>query len=138
MNEKFNIPRVGLGVLIFNEHTEILLGQRLSSHGIGFWCPPGGHLDFGESFEMCAIREVKEETGLVIDNPIFLAVTNDVFLEEKKHYISIFMQANYPKDQEVVNQEPHKTSRWEWFNVHSLPQQLFLPLQHFMEGIKYE
>ena len=54
-------PLVGLGVLIFNEHNQILLGKRIASHGHSSWGPPGGHLEFGESFEECAAREIEEE-----------------------------------------------------------------------------
>jgi len=84
-----NIPRVGLGVLIFNQHGQILLGKRKQSHGSSSFGPPGGHLEFGESFEHCAIREVLEETGLNIVSPRFLAATNDLFELENKHYVSI-------------------------------------------------
>ena len=28
---------------------------------------PGGHIDLGETFEECAIREIREETGIEID-----------------------------------------------------------------------
>ena len=69
-------PRVGIGVLIFKEQ-KILLGKRIMSHGSGTWSPPGGHLEFRESFEECAIREVNEETGLTIITPEFLAVFCD-------------------------------------------------------------
>lgn len=34
-----------------------------------FWATPGGALDPGESFEAGAVRELFEETGLVIDHP---------------------------------------------------------------------
>jgi 8-oxo-dGTP diphosphatase len=59
-------PLVGIGVLIFNHKNEVLLGNRINSHGSQTWAPPGGHLELGESFEICSIRETKEETGLDI------------------------------------------------------------------------
>lgn len=34
-----------------------------------FWATPGGALEPGESFEAGAVRELFEETGLVIDHP---------------------------------------------------------------------
>lgn len=40
----------------------------------------------------CAERETLEETGLRIRAKKVVAVTNDVFAEENKHYVSIFMQ----------------------------------------------
>ncbi len=33
----------------------------------GAWVLPGGHIDPGEGFEECAIREVFEETGIQIE-----------------------------------------------------------------------
>src|SRR5665213_417667 len=97
-----NNPRVGVGVLLV-ENDKLLLGKRKNSHGNGTWAPPGGHLEFGESFEECAIREVLEETGLNIKNPEFLAITNDFFQKENRHYVSVFMRVEYPKGQAVKN-----------------------------------
>lgn len=55
---------------------------------------PGGHLEFGETFEQCAEREVREETGLNIDSVRFLTATNSIFEETGKHYVTIFMTGN--------------------------------------------
>lgn len=131
------IPRVGLGVLIFNKNNEILLGKRVNSHGEASWGPPGGHLEYGESLEQCAIREVFEETGLKVTEPGFLGLTNDVFEQEAKHYVSIFMRVNYPKHQQIQNTEPHKTEEWKWFDWNHLPSNLFLPLKQLKELQSY-
>ncbi len=128
-----NNPRVGTAVLIF-KGGKILLGKRKGSHGADTWAPPGGHLEFGESFEACAIREVTEETGVTLFAPEFLAVTNDIFAEEKKHYVTIFMIAQCPEEQTVKNIEPEKTESWEWFDTNKLPEKLFLPMQNLLEG----
>lgn len=130
-------PKVGLGVLIFNSSEQILLGKRRNSHGEFSWAPPGGHLEFGESLEECAIREVSEETAVIIEEPKFLAVTNDIFKEEGKHYISIFMTAHIRNNQVVRNMEPDKTENWEWFSLDALPEHLFLPIKHLSLGLSY-
>lgn len=57
----------------------------------GTWQLPGGHLEHGESVLVCAEREVLEETGLKVQGVKIVAVTNDVFEEAGKHYITLFV-----------------------------------------------
>jgi 8-oxo-dGTP diphosphatase len=118
-------PKVGVGVLI-RRNGKILLGKRKNAHGEGDWCPPGGHLEYGESFEECAYREVQEETGLFIQNIHFGVVTNDIFEQEQKHYITIIMIADIVEGEEAQLKEPDKCEKWEWFKWGELPEPLFL------------
>jgi 8-oxo-dGTP diphosphatase len=125
-------PKVGIGVLIIDDG-RILLGKRKSAHGEGYWAPPGGHLEHGESWEACAQREVLEETGFMTTGTQFYAVTNDIFHETgKQHYVTIFMCAEY-NGMPVQNLEPEKCERWEWFALNQLPDKLFLPFANLMK-----
>ena len=94
MNRESQIVRVGVGVWIFNPSGQVLMGQRLSKHGNGTWAPPGGHLEFGETPVMTAIREVMEETGLDISMESIqeFAWTNDIYPD--KHYVTIHLRVN--------------------------------------------
>ena len=58
--------KVGLGLYILNDRGQVLLGLRKAKHGEGTWCPPGGHMEYGESFEEGAVREAFEETGIAL------------------------------------------------------------------------
>jgi 8-oxo-dGTP diphosphatase len=127
-------PRVGVGVLILKDG-KVLLGKRGFSHGIGSWCPPGGHLEFGESLEDCARREVLEETGIRISNIRFVTATNDIF-EEGKHYITLHILADWESGEPKV-MEPDKLESLQWFAWESLPEPLFLPVQNLLkQGFK--
>ena len=64
---KEEIPRVGIGVMIFKDN-KVLFGKRKGSHGEGEYAFPGGHLDYMETIEDCAKRETFEETGIEIEN----------------------------------------------------------------------
>lgn len=50
-------------VALFNSEGNILLLRRKDNDK---WTMPGGTLDYGESLADCAVREVREETGLNI------------------------------------------------------------------------
>jgi ADP-ribose pyrophosphatase YjhB (NUDIX family) len=79
--------------------SSILPVSRVDSDGrLGTWAFPGGHLEFGESFEACAVREVLEETGLSIHDVRFLTATNDVMEAEGKHYITVYVGAMVKED----------------------------------------
>jgi 8-oxo-dGTP diphosphatase len=86
------MPKVGVAVIVIKD-SKILLGRRVNSHGSGTWQFPGGHLEFEESIEDCAKRELFEETNLKIRNIRFGPYTNDIFNEEQKHYITLFVVA---------------------------------------------
>jgi len=97
---------VGVGVIV-QHNNKFLLAKRKNAHGAGTWCCPGGHLELNEEIETCAKREVLEEAGIEIQNVRFAAVTNDIFPEESKHYITLFVLADYASG-EVEVKEPHK------------------------------
>lgn len=59
-------PFVGTGVAIV-DGDEILLIKRANEPGKGLWAVPGGKVERGESLAEAATREVKEETGLLIE-----------------------------------------------------------------------
>jgi len=126
---------VGVGIII-RKGSQVLLLRRRHVHGEGSWSTPGGHLDYQETPEECAVREAKEETGLDIQNPAFVAVTNDVFSVEDKHYITLWMAADYMTGEPVLA-APYESDAIGWFTWDNLPQPLFLPLQHLLDGKSY-
>ena len=130
-NDNKKRPTVGIGVCIIKDG-KVLLGKRINSHGEGSWSFPGGHLEMYETWENCAKREVLEETDLKIKNTRFVGVTNDIFPDEGRHYITIFITADYDSGQ-LKTMEPEKCSVWEWFNWEKLPHPLFRPIENLIK-----
>lgn len=133
--------RVGVAVFIFKDGS-FLMQQRTGAHGAGSWSVPGGHLEFGESFEDTAKREVAEETGLEITNIRFGAITNDYFVAEDKHYVTVWMMSDWLSGTPKI-MEPDKCISQKWRTFETLPSPLFLPWQQllqspFMAAIKAE
>jgi 8-oxo-dGTP diphosphatase len=124
-------PYVGVAVIVVKDK-KVLLGRRINSHGSGTWQFPGGHLEFKESIEDCARREVFEETGLQIKNLRLGPYTNDIFKKEQKHYITLFVIAEYDSGTESVK-EPDRCERWQWFEWPSLPEPSFLPIENLLK-----
>src|SRR5512132_2586848 len=96
-------PKVG--VTIITKDDQVLLMKRKGVHGTGTWSTPGGHLDFGETPEQCAAREAKEEVGLDVADIRFRAVTNDVFVQQGKHYITIWMDGKSTSGEPTIAAE---------------------------------
>jgi len=125
------LVKVGVGVFVLR-NGKVLLQQRKGAHGEGAWGLPGGHLEFKESIEECARREVDEETGMKIKNIRLETFTNDIFEKENKHYITIFVLADHAGGDPRIK-EPDKTIKQDWFTWNSLPSPLFIPLQNLIK-----
>ena len=55
-------------LMLTDDAGRVLLARRAGvSYGVGLWGLPGGHLDAGESFRAAAVREAREEVGVVAD-----------------------------------------------------------------------
>ncbi len=113
---------------------KVLLGKRKGSHGAGEYAWPGGHMEYMESFEGCAKREVQEETGMEIDNIRFLRLLN---LKDyaPKHYVDIGLVADW-KSGEAQIMEPDKIENWAWYEMDKLPEPLFGTIPTYFEAYK--
>ncbi|KAK5656959.1 hypothetical protein OQA88_3482 [Cercophora sp. LCS_1] len=141
------VPRVGVAAVVKSAEGKMVMGIRKgNAHGIGNWQFPGGHLEFGETPLQCAERETLEETGLVVKAEKVVAVTNDVFEESGKHYITLFVVCRrVDEGQEPETTEPEKCEGWfwrTWEDVKNLRDEdegrLFLPIVNLMREYDVE
>ena len=122
-------PKIGVGVVV-THLGRILLGKRRNSHGEGSWAFPGGHLEFGETVEDCASRELLEETGLTaLELKKGPWVSNII---DGKHYITLFVYVDKFSGDLALN-EPEKCEEWIWFSSPDLPTPLFPPIESLLQ-----
>ena len=127
-------PQVGVGIII-TKNDQVLLMKRKGPHGQGTWSTPGGHLDFGETPELCAAREAKEEVGINVVDIRFRAITNDVFEATGKHYITIWLEGESNGEPAIAAEE--EVAEIGWFAWDSLPQPLFLSMENLVKENSY-
>src|SRR5271165_6220015 len=85
-------PLVGVGAIII-EDGRVLLVKRGHPPLLGDWSIPGGVLEVGETVREGAIREAREETGLVVVPEEFLGVYDRVLRDSdgrvRYHYVLV-------------------------------------------------
>ena len=85
-------PLIGVGALIF-QRGRILMAQRGKEPLKGWWSLPGGAVEAGESLETAVLREVQEETGLIVQtlrvHEIFERIIRDAAGAPEYHYVLI-------------------------------------------------
>ena len=119
------ILTAGVLLLVFNDKDEVLMQLRTDYDMWGF---PGGAMELGESFEEVAIRELKEETNLDIDEMKLLKVLSgkDTYREypngDKLYDITgIFIIKKYHGELKVNDDEGKKL---EWFSIDNIPENI--------------
>jgi ADP-ribose pyrophosphatase YjhB (NUDIX family) len=93
MNREFpELPLVGVGAIII-ESDRVLLVKRAHPPIQGQWSIPGGVLEVGELVRDAAIREAREETGLIVEPGELLGVYDRILRDPEQrvqyHYVLI-------------------------------------------------
>lgn len=125
-------PKVAVTVLVFKDG-KVLLGKRIKT-GSGMFNSPGGHLDFGESFTDCAIRETREEADIEISNVSFVCLNNVVGERYGGHYVVLTLRADWLSG-EALNCEPERCEGWGWYNLDQLPSPLTPATENGLKSI---
>jgi ADP-ribose pyrophosphatase YjhB (NUDIX family) len=60
-------PTVAVAAIVYDPQGRVLLVERGKPPGEGLWTVPGGRLEASETLAQGVAREVREETGLVVE-----------------------------------------------------------------------
>ena len=114
-------------VVITNEQQpKVLLIQRGNEPFKGCWTFPGGFMDMDETTEHCAVRELKEETGLAVSDLHQIGTYSKIDRDPRGRTISVAYLVIIDSPVEVTGQDD--ATKAEWFPITNLPH---LAFDHF-------
>jgi 8-oxo-dGTP diphosphatase len=85
-------PRLTAAVLV-EKDGKYLLAERNKENAKGFWIIPGGGVEFGETTEQAAVREIKEETNLDVEIVRFIGFKEVINVPGRYHSVVFFYLA---------------------------------------------
>eukprot|EP00511_Aplanochytrium_stocchinoi_P002390 CAMPEP_0204842154 /NCGR_PEP_ID=MMETSP1346-20131115/44983_1 /ASSEMBLY_ACC=CAM_ASM_000771 /TAXON_ID=215587 /ORGANISM="Aplanochytrium stocchinoi, Strain GSBS06" /LENGTH=203 /DNA_ID=CAMNT_0051980747 /DNA_START=415 /DNA_END=1026 /DNA_ORIENTATION=+ len=112
----FGFHEVGVGSLVLNQSNEILLVKE-KFRGPDRWKMPGGLVDPGETLEEAAIREVKEETGVLAKFESVLGFWQRTL---NKHLSDIYIVCFLSVKDECsasIQFDPHEIEECRWMHL---------------------
>lgn len=135
------MPGVGLGVIILNSENKVLLilrnddakkadsDMRLE----GTWTLPAGKVKYGETLIEAAIRKVKQETNLDIDDLSIVSIADDI--NEFAHFVTIGLIAKeHFGTIDLGTSEEHVA--YKWYHLDDMPENLCEPSKKIILNYK--
>lgn len=124
----YEYPRAALTVdsIVYvktDKTIKVLLIERGSEPYKNKWALPGGFIEMDETLERACIRELEEETGLVL-NKMRQFRTYDAINRDSRHRtISVVFTAELPELADVIGSDD--AARAEWIAIDKLPELAF-------------
>ena len=121
-----------VGMMIFNQNKEILVGRRID-HPSGFWQMPQGGIDKGENFLRAAYRELEEETSIK-NVELIKELDGTITYELPNHLLGIIWKGKYRgqkqkwflmrylgNDDEInLNTNNPEFLEWKWIDLEKI------------------
>jgi len=103
----------------------------------GFWLVPGGHIENNEDPASCAIRELREETGIKIgkDDLHFCYLAWHKHLDRKENYQVFAFKVNLAKKPETLNQCYEGDLQWVKISSLNKINNIFPPVKYYLSHV---
>jgi 8-oxo-dGTP diphosphatase len=104
--------------IILVENGKILLVKRGREPFKGDWAVPGGRIEDNETAEECAIREMKEETGVDVEIIRLTGIYSDPKRDPRGIIVAAFLVRRVGGEVKAGDDADEA----KWFELHSLPK----------------
>ena len=122
---KYPRPAVTADAVVITKEPipQVLLIERGDEPFKGHWAFPGGFMNMDETTEACAIRKLKEETGLELDNPKQIGTYSEIDRDPRGRTISVVYLFEIESEREVTGQDD--AAKAQWWDIKELPELAF-------------
>ena len=127
-----------VGIILKHDNHVLLVKRHNTDWASAHWNFPGGLLEEGETLLTAAVRETKEETGVIVEPTDFTLVhvlhvhaggTNT------RTILGCYFNASHWQGT-PINNEPDKHSDIGWFDIDNLPPQTTQHAQQALNGLR--
>ena len=118
-------PAVTADCVLFcrvGQQLKVLLIERGNDPYKGCWAFPGGFMNMDETAEQCALRELQEETGLVVGGLRQLGAYSAVDRDPRERVISVVF---YAVVDELPVQGADDAAKAQWWPINAIPPLAF-------------
>ena len=134
---EYNNP-IPLVLCLLHTDEKVLMIRRAIPPYVDSWAPPGGFIDQGESIDVAAVREIREEIGVDVDPESMIPYS--IVSIPSINQICFICRARLPD--EVCPELGAEVSEAKWFDRDHMPfDDYFLPahrdgLEMFYDSLK--
>jgi ADP-ribose pyrophosphatase YjhB (NUDIX family) len=127
--EAYRNPFPTVDIAVVRDGRILLIERKNPPEG---WAIPGGFVDYGESAEAAAARELSEETGLIVTGLRLFGVYSEPGRDPRFHTLSVV----YLAEAEGTVRAGDDAGRAEWFEFSNLPAQIAFDHRQIIESIQ--
>ena len=133
---KYPRPALTADVVVITKESEpkVLLIKRGFEPYKDCWAFPGGFMDMDETAEQCAVRELKEETGLIVNEIKQIGAYSTVDRDPRGRTITVAYLAVVDEPMDVRGQDD--AAKAEWWPLSDLPHLAFDHYDIMQDAIK--
>jgi 8-oxo-dGTP diphosphatase len=121
MADRFKVLPAVFALLIKDD--QVLLLRRANTGWLdGYYDPPAGHLEPGETLQEGAVRELKEEAGVIVEpKDLKLVHIYQNYNSMQAPYVGFMFVASKWHGKPKI-QEPNKCDNMHFFDLNNLPE----------------
>lgn len=126
------VPLPAVDAVIVKNNKVLMIKRRIEPFR-GFWCLPGGFLEYGETVEEGVIREVWEETGLKTIIKTLIGVYSNPRRDPRGHTVSSAFLLEIRGGKVKLNEE---SSEYKWFALKNTPDKVGFDHKEILKDAK--